>query len=159
MTRFVSWILDLLFRRDIFPDYVTEETFVRWLVFKFEDKRRIYIHHFYPQTDLYSHDHVRGLISFGIWGRYREETWDAEGVSQGDRIWRAPWIRHFPPTFRHKFTVDHGTTAWTVCITDAEHVENWGFWTPEGKFIHWLDRTKDEGHTRDADGNQQLDGI
>lgn len=153
MTKLIHWVLDHLLTRIPLPDYVVKNTFSRWTLFKLKDKRHVFLHHFYPHTDLFSHSHVQGLISFGLWGGYSEESWSVEGENLGARQWSAPWVRHFSASFRHRVTVKRG--AWTLCITDADF-NDWGFWTQDDVFINWLDRTVDEGHSRDSEGNQIL---
>ena len=154
----IRWVLDRLFRRDVFPVWVTERTFERWLLFKISDGRRVYLHHFFPQTDKWSHTHVRGLISFGIWGAYSEETWDKAGNSLGEKRWSAPWVRYFPHDFRHRFTVQHGESAWTLCVIDHD-AQDWHFYTETGEAIPWHLRLLSDGHARGEDGEQRLDDL
>ena len=57
----------------------------------------IYLQHFIGDDwSLDLHDHPRRFISFGLWGRYLEET------PHGSRWYVAPWIRTFPAKHIHR---------------------------------------------------------
>jgi len=89
----------------------------------------IYLHHFVGDDwSLDYHDHPKRFISIGLWGGYREVTPD------GSKIYRAPWIRSFPPSHAHRILTDGGT-AWTLVIT-LKSVRAWGFLTEAG-WIPW----------------------
>lgn len=91
----------------------------------------VYLHHFVNDDwskDL--HDHPKRFLSIGLKGRYFEET------DEGEKTYRAPWIRSFPAHYKHRIRVDGGS-CWTFVIT-FRSVRQWGFWH-DGKFISWRD--------------------
>ena len=145
------------------PDYLH-----RWVLI---DRKnfKIYLHHFLRpdwSTDL--HDHPKRFLSIGLWGSYVERTpsrndtidrdiiggfdpgpgavgWDAGGW-QTYRKYRAPWIRTFPASHRHRIT--QVNNAWTLVVV-LKKVRDWGFW-PRGKFVPWRQYVQ----STDADANK-----
>jgi hypothetical protein len=94
----------------------------------------LYIHKFVGDDwtrDL--HDHPKRFISIGLWGAYLEET------PAGFTVYRAPWLRTFPPSHIHRLTTPWGT-CWTLVLV-LRQVREWGFWH-EGQFIPWFEYIK-----------------
>ncbi len=90
----------------------------------------IYLHYFVRDDwtrDL--HDHPKRFISVGLRGRYREET------PNGERIYRAPWIRSFPATHIHRLSLVDGRHCWTLVVV-LKTVREWGFWHG-GEWSQW----------------------
>lgn len=90
----------------------------------------IYLHHFVGEDwsrDL--HDHPKRFVSIGLAGGYVEET------PNGEREYRAPWIRSFPAEHIHRLRLGRHKDCWTLVIVFAA-VRTWGFWH-EGLFIPW----------------------
>lgn len=90
----------------------------------------VYLHHFVG--DDWSrdfHDHPRRFISIGLWGRYVEET------PEGERVFRAPWIRSFSAEHRHRLHLIDSKPCWTLVIV-LRLSRPWGFW-PSGRFVPW----------------------
>lgn len=101
----------------------------RWTLLK-TSWFKIYLHHFVGDDfsrDL--HDHPKRFTSIGIWGRYIEETPD------GEREWRAPWARSFPPEHIHRIRSAYSGGAWTLVIVGRQR-RQWGFWH-NGTWIEW----------------------
>lgn len=103
----------------------------RWELLRIGRFFGIYLHHFVGNDwtrDL--HDHPKRFISVGLKGRYIEET------PQGQRIYRAPWIRTFPATHIHRLRlVTPAEDCWTAVIV-LRPVRQWGFWH-RGSWIPW----------------------
>lgn len=101
----------------------------RWTIARFFGCG-VYLHHFVGDDwsrDL--HDHPKRFISIGLFGRYLEET------PRGEREFRAPWLRTFPPTHIHRLRLLPGEECWTLVIV-LRSVRPWGFWH-QGRFIGW----------------------
>ena len=80
----------------------------------------IYLQHFVGDDwSLDLHDHPRRFISFGLWGRYLEET------PHGSRWYVAPWIRTFPAKHIHR--IIQPKHCWTLAFC-LKIVRKWGFW-------------------------------
>jgi hypothetical protein len=91
--------------------------------------RAIYIHHFVGDDwSLDLHDHPKRFISIGLKGSYLETT------PAGQRWYRAPWIRTFPPTHAHRIQTP-SCSCWTLLVT-LRAVREWGFWNG-GRWIPW----------------------
>jgi hypothetical protein len=95
---------------------------------------KLYLHKFVGDDwSLDLHDHPKRFVSMGVWGRYIEST-----TGDFDRVFKAPWFRTFPATYRHRI---HGPTAanpcWTLVWVGVPERE-WGFWH-QGRFMPWLD--------------------
>ena len=122
--------LDRVFRKEsISGDGLCPTYLWRWTLLRFRD-RAVYLHYFVGDDwtrDL--HDHPKRFISFGLWGRYIEET------DEGERIWRAPWIRSFPATHRHRLKLIDKRPCWTLVIV-LKSQRAWGFWH-DGVWIPW----------------------
>ena len=113
----------------------------RWILLATKNFKA-YLHHFVGNDwsrDL--HDHPKRFISIGLWGWYIEERPD------GEKIYRAPWIRSFPATHIHRLRVPSGN-CWTLVIV-LKTVREWGFWH-EGRFMLWSDYVDGE-HSHIAD--------
>src|SRR5438309_11151194 len=83
---------------------------------------KVYLHHFVGDDwsrDL--HDHPKRFISIGLKGRYIEET------PNGEREYRAPWLRTFPAEHIHRIRLRPGEDAWSLVIV-LKAVRKWGFW-------------------------------
>lgn len=122
----------------------------RWTLLKLRGRFSVYLHHFVGDDwsrDL--HDHPKRFISIGLRGWYCEETpifpmtyrtelWTS-GLGEANtfisrRIYRAPWIRTFPPTHIHRIVVP-SKDCWTLVIV-LKPVREWGFW-PHGRWVNW----------------------
>lgn len=92
---------------------------------------KIYLHRFVGEDwsrDL--HDHPKRFISIGLAGGYIEQT------PGGYTIYRAPWIRSFPPEHTHRVSLlRDGRECWTLVVVLGA-VRSWGFWHA-GRWIHW----------------------
>ena len=116
----------------------------------------LYLHHFVGDDgarDL--HDHPRAFTSIGLWGRYTEETpyiSEVFGDEQPGLVtrkqYRAPWIRTFPPEHKHRLTIFHNESCWTLAFVWPLK-RDWGFWV-NGKFVPWRQYVY-------KDGNQDRD--
>lgn len=102
---------------------------------------KLYLHKFVGDDwSLDLHDHPKRFVSIGVWGRYEETVFgpSIDNWPEETRTWRAPWIRTFPATHRHRI---HGPTpikpCWTL-VWVGRPERNWGFWH-EGRFMPWLD--------------------
>lgn len=114
----------------------------RWTLIK-RSNYSVYLHHFVADDwSLDLHDHPKRFISIGLWGSYVEETpyMPASGPARSfsrhrNVLYRAPWIRSFPPEHIHRLKVN--SSCWTLVIVGKSRRE-WGFWH-QGKFIPWRD--------------------
>ena len=80
----------------------------------------IYLQHFVGDDwSLDLHDHPRRFISFGLWGRYLEET------PHGSRWYVALWVRTFPAKHIHR--IIQPKNCWTLAFC-LKIVRKWGFW-------------------------------
>lgn len=92
---------------------------------------KVYLHRFVGDDWSYDlHDHPKRFVTIGLWGSYLEQT------PAGFRRWRAPWLRTFPPTHRHRLTTPWGD-CWTL-LWVGRRVRNWGFYH-QGRMIPWQD--------------------
>ena len=126
---FRAWIDRVLKKESISGDGMCPTYLWRWTLLRWKD-RAVYLHHFVGDDwtrDL--HDHPKRFISLGLWGRYVEET------PNGERIWRAPWIRSFPATHRHRLRLIDRHPCWTLVIV-LKNQRAWGFWH-NGEWIPW----------------------
>lgn len=101
----------------------------RWVVLRTR-WGNLYLHKFIGDDwarDL--HDHPKGFVSIGLWGRYIEET------PHGYRLWIAPWVRSFPAEHQHRLALVDGYRCWTL-VWVGKPIRMWGFWQ-DGKFIPW----------------------
>lgn len=106
------------------PTYLYRWTILRWRA------RALYLHYFIGDDwTLDLHDHPRRFVSLGLWGRYIEET------QAGERVWRAPWLRSFPATHRHRLKLIDKRPCWTLVLV-LKKERPWGFWT-EGRWVEW----------------------
>lgn len=108
----------------------------------------IYLHKFVGEDwsrDL--HDHPKRFISIGLRGAYVETTmvpcrvmdsyhgeWKS-GEQEFKRVYRAPWLRTFPATHRHRIQIIDGRPCWTLVVVLRTSRE-WGFWH-DGRFVPW----------------------
>lgn len=91
---------------------------------------KVYLHHFVREDwskDL--HDHPKRFVTIGLRGKYREIT------AEGEKVYRAPWIRSFPAEHAHRLEMIEGGTCWTIAIV-FKTVRPWGF-IHEGRWIPW----------------------
>jgi hypothetical protein len=115
----------------------------RWTLLRLGKWLGIYLHHFVGDDwarDL--HDHPKRFVSVGLWGGYVEER-PAPKLISGvcEDVYRAPWIRTFPATHRHRLRMlAPGKTCWTLVIV-TRIVRPWGFWK-DGRFVGWRDYVK-----------------
>lgn len=115
------------------PTYLYRWTTLRTRWFK------VYLHKFVGDDwSLDLHDHPKRFVSVGLWGSYLETT-QYEFGSGGDdcklsKRWRAPWIRTFPATHRHRISTPWGV-CWTLVIV-GQIQRDWGFWH-DGRFYGW----------------------
>lgn len=91
---------------------------------------KVYLHHFVGDDwALDLHDHPKRFLSIGLKGAYVEET------PNGERTYRAPWIRTFPASHTHRLRLIDGRPCWTFIVV-FKTVREWGFW-PGGRWMHW----------------------
>ena len=86
----------------------------RWTIWSRPKGRKVYLHAW--EADDWSrdlHDHSTDMWSIGLWGSYTEVTDD------GERTYRAPWVRWFPATHRHRIAVRRGP-VWTLVLAGAK---------------------------------------
>lgn len=117
---------------------------VRWTLLKL-GQRGLYLHHFVGDDwSLDLHDHPKRFISIGLWGRYREWTFDQSQCFRGEpfwdtpivsRVYRAPWIRTFPADHIHRITLVDAKPCWTLVFV-LKTVRAWGFWH-FGQWVPW----------------------
>jgi len=124
-------LLDRLFDLEKMDgDGLCDVYMLRWCLLRLKNFQ-IYVHHFVGDDwtrDL--HDHPKRFVSIGLWGAYVEET------PQGERVYRAPWIRTFPATHIHRLRLlNNKRTCWTVVVV-TKPVRAWGFWN-NGKWYPW----------------------
>lgn len=117
-------ILGSLFRHEEIPgDGRVERYMNRWTLWKGREGRSLYLHHFVGSDwsrDV--HDHPKAFLSIGLLGRYAEVS-----PGRGPRVYRAPWVRRFPATHRHRIVLADGETCWTLVYVGPTERE-WGFW-------------------------------
>jgi len=102
---------------------------------------KVYLHHFVGNDwtkDL--HDHPKRFITIGLRGYYIEEN------ESGEHIYRAPWLRMFPATHKHRL---RARDCWTIAITLRPWRE-WGFWN-DGQWIPWERYVESDIATRRRD--------
>lgn len=126
MKRFLNRLfrLEELNGHDLCPTYMR-----RWTLLKF-GSYGLYLHHFIRDDwskDM--HDHPKRFISIGLKGRYIEET------PQGEREYRAPFVRTFPAAHIHRIRLHPGEDAWTLVVV-LKTVRKWGFWN-RGLWVPW----------------------
>ena len=90
----------------------------------------VYLHHFIRDDPGDLHDHPRGFVSIGLWGEYWEKT------PLRLTLFRAPWVRQFPPERRHRILLTPGATCWTLAIA-GPRVREWGFWETHSWGASW----------------------
>jgi len=101
----------------------------------------VYVHHFVG--DDWSrdfHDHPKRFISMGLKGRYIEET------PNGERLYKAPWVRSFPAEHIHRLRLIDGD-CWTLVIVLRAN-RPWGFWHV-GRWIPWKEYVSEKGGPAD----------
>lgn len=100
-----------------------------------------YLHHFLGDDwALDPHDHPRRFVSVGLWGWYWEDVFDAGGVLQSTRRYRAPWCRTFPAEHLHRVRAKECGNTWTLVIV-LRHSRGWGFiqggkWVPFRDYVY-----------------------
>ncbi len=71
----------------------------------------LYLHHWVNDDwSEHLHDHSRHMLSIGLCGSYTE--WLDGGVA---RRWRAPWVRFFRATHRHRVVLN-SPSVWTLIV-------------------------------------------
>lgn len=122
---------------------------------------KVYLHHFVGDDwSLDLHDHPKRFISFGLKGRYVEQTpckslvdGDPAGTTQS-RTFTAPWVRSFPSEHIHRLRMVRRWNGsleecWTLVIV-LRGTREWGFWHL-GRFIPWLSYVRGaDSHIADA---------
>lgn len=112
----------------------------RWQLLRLGKNFAIYLHHFVGDDwALDQHDHPKRFVSIGLWGRYIEET------PNGERTWRAPWIRSWPATHIHRLRLIDQKPCWTLVLV-FKPVREWGFWQG-AQWIpwEWYVKSRDSG--------------
>jgi hypothetical protein len=108
----------------------------RWMLVSLKG-RKAYLHHFVGDDwSLDLHCHPKRFISIGLWGSYVEIT------PNGQKSYRAPWIRSFPAEHKHRLMVGPNGNCWTLVVV-LRPTREWGFW-PDGVFIPWRAYVKSE---------------
>ena len=96
---------------------------------------RVYLHRYVGSDWSFDpHDHPKGFLSIGLRGGYVEEVYPfSRPLSRlqhtgppTSRQYRAPWIRYFGPTHRHRLRVVPRRGCLTICVTGWV-VRTWGF--------------------------------
>jgi hypothetical protein len=124
-------ILNKLFGKpeEINGDHRCPTYLFRWIVAK-KQRFSVYLHHCVGDDwSLDMHDHPKRFITIGLKGSYTEETPDGRA-----RIYRAPWIRSFPPEHIHRICTPQ-KSCWTLVIV-GKPKRDWGFWHG-GTWIQW----------------------
>lgn len=127
LSRHRRWLINLLLAKEEINGERCPTYLYRWRLLRVWGDRTVYLHHFVGNDwsrDL--HDHPKRFISIGLKGSYIEEN------ESGERVYRAPWLRSFPASHRHRL---RSTNCWTLVIT-LRRVREWGFWSG-GKWIQW----------------------
>lgn len=133
----LSEIINRLFHFQHIKGYVPGSKYLhRWSLWseefakKHTQKANAYLHHFVGSDwSRHLHCHPKRFVSIGLWGGYVEETPD------GEREYRAPWIRVFPHYHIHRLKLGRFKSCWTLVFVGRE-VSDWGFYTETG-FIQW----------------------
>ena len=81
------------------------------------------------ESDKDLHDHPARFISFGIKGRYIDVN------PNGERLFKAPWIRTFQANYIHRIQLFPNEKAWTIVII-FPHEREFGFWI-DGVWMNW----------------------
>ena len=110
----------------------------RWTLLRFGEGRKLYLHHFVGSDwsrDM--HDHPKLFVSIGLRGGYVEETPLTHPRSRFRKrtVFRAPWIRWFPPRHIHRVRIAPAG-CWTLVFVGKTR-RDWGFWR-NGRWIHWI---------------------
>ena len=74
------------------------------------------------------HDHPKRFVSMGIKGSYLEEN------KNGFTRYKAPWIRTFPASHKHRITVPEPPVYTIVFVGTPSR--DWGFWV-DGRWVKW----------------------
>jgi len=123
----------------------------RWTLFSFSLTKKspsllsVYLHHFVGDDwarDL--HDHPKRFWSFGLWGRYIEETPSKSGYGTTSKMYFAPWFRTFPPKHIHRVRLVDGVPCWTLVVVGWPK-RDWGFWH-KGVWVPWEYYVNEMGH-------------
>ena len=129
-------------------------TLYRWHVLKtrwFD----VYIHKFVrDEWALDLHDHPNRFVSIGLKGSFLDWTpFQNDGELRLGyclpTLYRAPWIRFFPPEHKRRITVPYGP-CWTRVMT-FKATSQWGWWH-DGYFMHSTHTSRAEmpTHVRSA---------
>lgn len=97
----------------------------------------IRVHHILrSDLDRHLHDHPWPYITFILRGGYWEVTDNPHSLTGVQWKWYGPGsILIRGRDHRHRLELPFGTTTWTVFMMGRK-VNNWGFFTPEGK-VPW----------------------
>ena len=135
--RWLTRILDRLFeKRCIQHDGTT--VLYRWYVKRMSRGGAVYIHHFVRSDGREMHDHPKAFITIGLKGGYREASAEPGDLSRiSHTLYRAPWIRRFPPHYIHRVMLEDDETCWTIALVGAR-TRPWGFFVPKS-CRRWLD--------------------
>ena len=130
MRQYPQALFDRVFRFErIDGRCATERYLHRWTLLRLPGGRALYLHHFVGSDWARDrHDHPKAFVSIGIRGGYVEEVQWLAGVWTilRRRQFRAPWIRRFPASHRHRLRVPPGG-CWTLVYVGRTERE-WGFW-------------------------------
>lgn len=108
----------------------------RWTLLRLKWKSKtfftLYLHRMIDQDwSKDFHDHPKRFISIGLRGSYLEET------PNGNKTYRAPWIRTFPASHIHRLRIIGNKPCWTICLT-FKTVQGWGFWIYTEEFRYFF---------------------
>ena len=153
----IKRLIDRVFRKEMLDGCGAVDSYLhRWCLLSLPNGRRLYLHHFIGDDFAeHMHDHPKAFLSIGLWGSYIEERprgfhYSADnpglpGAPGGDgsvpipeqgvisTVYRAPWIRKFPPQHIHRVLVPK--RAWTLVYTGPSQ-RPWGFWVGR-EWIPW----------------------
>lgn len=119
---------------------VSNPYMLRWILFRFRNWPRIYIHRFMRSDDDRAlHDHPWWFISILLRGSYREHRPD------GASIRRAPSIAFRPLRTQHRVELLR-QPVWTLFIT-GPRVHGWGFWCEDDVFVPWREFDGCDGYS------------
>lgn len=114
---------------------------------------KVYLHHFVGNDwALDPHDHPKGFLSIGLRGAYVEHAFRRALCPNATRaivrtttsVWRAPWVRYFPPEHIHRL---EATNCWTLVCVGPER-QAWGFYPHLGPWEHWRTYVVERGMDR-----------
>lgn len=111
------------------PPFLKRWTLIpSWITRLFGKDCGVFLHRILS-SDKDLHDHPARFVSIGIKGRYIDIT------PNGEKIFKAPWIRTFPANYIHRIHIHPQEKAWTIVVIFPV-VREWGFWV-SGVWTHW----------------------